>query len=96
MINKTTNGKIDVVEKVRTVNRAMDHVVDFMSHDGVDENYDIFVAYVKETKDCEKMLGKIQTAFPTANSSLIPLISTVGCHTGIGCVAIQYYKRIQD
>ena len=96
LVNKTTNGKIDVVEKVRTLNRAMDHVVDFMRNSGVDENYDVFVAYVKETKDCEKMLEKIKTAFPTANSQLIPLISTVGCHTGIGCVAIQYYKRVQE
>lgn len=96
LVNKTTNGKIDVVEKVRTLNRAMDHVIDFMKQSGVDENYDVFVAYVKETKDCNKMLDKINAAFPTANSKLIPLISTVGCHTGIGCVAIQYYKRVQE
>ena len=96
LVNKKTNGKIDVVEKVRTLNRAMDHVVEFMANDGVDENYDVFVAYVKETSDCNKMLGKIKTAFPTAHSYLIPLISTVGCHTGIGCVAIQYYKRVQE
>lgn len=96
LVNKTTSGKIDVVEKVRTLNRAMDHVIDFMKQSGVDENYDVFVAYVKETKDCNKMLDKIKAAFPTANSQLIPLISTVGCHTGIGCVAIQYYKRVQE
>ncbi len=96
LVDKRTSGKIDVIEKVRTLSRAMDHVIDFMKEKGVDKNYDIFVAYVKETKDCEKMLGKITTTFPTANSKLIPLISTVGCHTGIGCVAIQFYKRVQD
>lgn len=94
-IDKSTDGKIDVFEKVRTLNKAMNHVIDFMKGKNVDENYDVFVAYVKETKNCEVMLEKIKENFPQANTKLIPLISTVGCHTGIGCVAIQFYKRIE-
>ena len=94
-IDKSTDGKIDVFEKVRTLNKAMNHVIDFMKEKNVDENYDVFVAYVKETKNCEVMLDKIKENFPQANTKLIPLISTVGCHTGIGCVAIQFYKRIE-
>ena len=94
-IDKSTDGKIDVFEKVRTLNKAMNHVIDFMKEKNVDENYDVFVAYVKETKNCDVMLDKIKESFPKANTKLIPLISTVGCHTGIGCVAIQFYKRIE-
>ena len=94
-VDKSTDGKIDVFEKVRTLNKAMNHVIEFMKEKNVDENYDVFVAYVKETKNCEIMLDKIKENFPQANTKLIPLISTVGCHTGIGCVAIQFYKRIE-
>lgn len=94
-IDKTTNGRIDVFEKVRTLNKAMDRVIDFMKSQKVGDGYDVFVAYVKETSNCEKMLSKIKDNFPKANSKLIPLISTVGCHTGIGCIAIQFYKRCE-
>lgn len=94
LVDKRTNGRIDTFDKVRTLNRALDRVIQFMKDKGVDEHYDVFVAYVKEKKNCETMLTKIKEAFPTAHSKLIPLISTVGCHTGIGCIAIQYYKRI--
>lgn len=94
LIDKRTEGKIDAFEKVRTLNRAMDLVVNFMKEKNVNEHYDVFVAYVKTTSDCEKMMAKIKDAFPNANTQLIPLISAVGCHTGIGCVAVQYYKRL--
>lgn len=95
-IDKTTEGRIDVFDKVRTLPRALDRVIDFMKEHGVGEGYEVFVAYVKETKDCEVMLGKIKEAFPKAHATLIPLISTVGCHTGIGCIAIQYYKPLSN
>ena len=94
-IDQSTSGRIDVFDKVRTLPRAMDRVIDFMKEKNVGENYDVFVAYVKETGNCETMLSKIKEAFPKANSKLIPLISTVGCHTGIGCIAIQFYKRLE-
>lgn len=93
-VDKTTQGKIDMLDKVRTLPRAMDRVIDFMKENHVGEGYEIYVAYVKETKDCETMLQKMQETFPQANTHLIPLISTVGCHTGIGCIAIQYYKKL--
>lgn len=95
-IDQSTKGRIDVYDKVRTLNKAMERVLDCMKNHNVNEQYDVFVAYVKETVNCEKMLDKIKTAFPSAHSKLIPLISTVGCHTGIGCIAVQYYKRIAD
>ena len=93
-VDKTTSGKIDVMQKVRTLNKAMNQVLDFMDEKNVGEGYDVFVAYVKETNNCEIMLDRIKERFPKANSKLIPLISTVGCHTGIGCIAIQFYKRV--
>lgn len=93
-VDKTTEGRIDVFDKVRTLPKAMDRVLSFMKENGVGDGYNIYVAYVKETHDCEVMLSKVKEAFPTAQAELIPLISTVGCHTGVGCIAIQYYKKL--
>lgn len=93
-VDKTTEGRIDVYDKVRTLPKAMERVITLMKENGVGDNYSIAVAYVKEKQDCEVMLSKIKEAFPTAHTELIPLISTVGCHTGVGCIAIQYYKKI--
>ena len=94
-VDKTTEGRIDVVQKVRTLNKAMNEVIKLMKEMNVGEGYDVFVAYVKETENCLIMLEKIKEEFPLANTQLIPLISTVGCHTGIGCIAVQFYKRIE-
>lgn len=93
-IDQETNGRIDAYDKVRTLHKAMQRVIDIMHEKHVGENYDVFVAYVKDKQNCVEMLDKIKNEFPTATSKLIPLISTVGCHTGIGCIAIQFYKRI--
>lgn len=93
-VDKTTGGTNDVMAKVRTLPRAMEHVINFMKEQGVDESYNAVVAYVHEKKDCNEMLRKIKEAIPSLNIHLIPLISAVGAHTGAGVIAVQFYKRI--
>lgn len=93
-IDKETEGRIDVLAKVRTLPKAIDTAVQFMVEHRVDPSYHIIVAYVLEKEECEKTIEKINEAIPGANAQLIKLISTVGCHTGLGCIAIQYYKGL--
>lgn len=93
-IDQSTSGKIDVLEKVRTLHKAMDKAIDTMIDHHVDDSYKIFVACVLEKKDCQLMAEKIQSKIMNSHVELIDLVSCVGCHTGIGCIAIQYYKEI--
>lgn len=92
-INQTTQGKIDVVDKVRTMHKAMDKAIELMKADGVGAGYDITVAHADDEEEAIVLQDKLQTAFPEANHHMIKLVSVVGVHTGRGCQAIQYFKK---
>lgn len=91
-VDKSTQGKIDVMAKVRTLGKAMDQVVGTMVEAGVDSTYKIFIAYVLNKEECELMSQKIKDKIHDSKVEVIELVSCVGCHTGIGCIAIQYYQ----
>lgn len=93
-INQETNGKIDVVGKVRTMHRAMDEAINIMKQEGVDDSYWITVAHADDEAEAKVLQEKLKTAFPNAQHSLIPLVSVVSIHTGRGCQAIQYFKKL--
>lgn len=95
-INKRTLGKIDVLGKVRTMRKAMERTLDdikeHITNDG--ENYQIVVTHVVAEENGKQLLALYKEAFPKAEFMFIPLVSVVGVHTGIGALAIQYFKKI--
>ncbi|MDE6196001.1 MAG: DegV family protein [Erysipelotrichaceae bacterium] len=92
-INQETSGKIDVVSKVRTMHKAMDEVIAIMKKEGVDETYSITVAHADDVEEANVYMEKIKEAFPHTELQMIKLVSVVGVHTGIGCQAVQYFKK---
>lgn len=92
-INQSTQGKIDVVDKVRTMHKAMDRAIELMKADGVGAGYDITVAHADDEEEAIILQDKLQAAFPDAQHHMIKLVSVVGVHTGRGCQAIQYFKK---
>lgn len=92
-INATTKGKIDVVSKVRTMHKAMDEVISIMKQQGVDENYHITIAHAEDIEEAKVYEEKMKCAFPNTDLNIIKLVSVVGVHTGIGCQAVQYFKK---
>ncbi|MGX8850747.1 DegV family protein [Amedibacillus sp. YH-ame10] len=95
-INKETNGKIDVVDKVRTMHKAMDTVIEIMKKQRVDDTYSITIAHADDEKGANVYMEKVKAAFPNAKHDIIKLVSVVGVHTGRGCQAIQFFKMITE
>ncbi len=91
-LNKSTNGVIDAFSKVRTMNKAIDTLIDHMKEQGVGDGYFIGIADVGAPGLRELTVNKIKSAFPTAEIVENQLISTVSVHIGIGSVAFQYAK----
>lgn len=95
-INKHTNGKIDVLDKVRTMNKAMVKTVSVMAktipNDGT--GYIITVAHVADEEKGKEMLDLCKEAFPNAEFHFIKLVSVVSIHTGLGCLGIQCFKTV--
>lgn len=94
-INKETEGRIDVIDKVRTMSRAMDEAVERMKADNIDVTYMITVAHADDEAEGFVLQEKLKQAFPTAQHNMIKLVSVVGVHTGAGAQCIQYFKMIK-
>ena len=95
-INEETSGKIDVLDKVRTMHKAMDRVIEIMKNEHVDDSYLITVAHADDESEAEVYMDKLKQAFPNATHQIIKLVSVVGVHTGRGCQAVQYFKQIKE
>lgn len=93
-INEHTEGKVDVLDKVRTASKAMDKIVENMKADGVDGTYDITVAHVDDLAQAMVLQDKLKQAFPDAKHHMITLVSVVALHTGQRTLAVQYFKKI--
>ncbi len=96
-INKSTNGKIDVQDKVRTMHKAMDVVIkNIKERHCIDDRYIITVAHADDEEEANYFMKKIKDAFPTVQTQIIKLVSVVSIHTGIGCQAIQIFKTAEE
>lgn len=93
-LDKSTKGVIDPFDKVRTMTKAIDTVIEDMKKQGVDETYMITLAEVNAPENFEKTTAKLQETFPDSDLALIQLISTVSVHVGIGSIALQYMKKV--
>ena len=95
-INKSTKGKVDVKEKVRTMSKALDEALEIMKKEipALGEHYSITVTHVKAEELGRKFLEQCKEYFPNAHYNFIKLVSVVGVHTGIGSIAIQYFKEL--
>lgn len=91
-LNKSTLGKVDVVDKVRTLSKAMDLAVEKMKKDFVDKSYKVFIAHVDAMESAIILKDKILHVFHDLKVEIIELYAPIAVHTGIGCIGIQYFK----
>ena len=95
-INKDTDGKIDVIDKVRTFPKALDKALAIMQNEITNDRYVIYIAHVDAYGDAEIFKDKVQKVLPDNEIHIIPLCSPVALHTGLGCIAIQYFERLTE
>lgn len=93
-VAKDTGGKNDAYDKVRTTRKSYLVVVDYFKKHNVDENCLICVAHVKNKEKGQALYDLMHEEFPDAEIFLTDLISTVGVHTGLDAVALQYIRKI--
>lgn len=91
-LNEETGGRIESYTKVRTMKRALQTVVDYFESHGVNEQYRICVTHVLDKVNGQALFDMLKEKFPLTDIYLTDLISVVGVHTGIGCLAVQYVK----
>lgn len=95
-------GALEVVEKVRTKNRAIKRLVDIMKAT-IPNPQEMSGKVFLSNSDCEtdalELTSQIQNAFPSLEPSSIQnfeIGATIGCHTGPGTVAVFYWGKERE
>lgn len=93
-LNEETGGKIDQFGKTRTMTRAFANVVEYYKQRGVGAGYKVYIAHVRNLMGAEKLKAMMMESLDNVEYFISELITTVGVHTGIGCVATQFIKEV--
>lgn len=93
-INEKTLGRIDVLAKVRTSKKVEKMALEIMKQEIKNENYVIYLAHVDCFARAAIFKEEVKKIFPKNRIEIIPLCSPVALHTGLGCLAIQYFEQL--
>lgn len=92
-LNRTTKGRVDVMAKVRTTRKAQETVIDVIKKAGANKDYTYILAHVDALENAKIYARRIEEAIQGAHVQIINLVSTVGVHTGLGCLALQIFNE---
>lgn len=90
-LDRSTDGRVDAFDKVRTMSRAQDRVIDHLKQIGVRAGDDITVAHVDSVEAAKKFAQKIAANFKDCSVRVIDLVSAVGIHTGLKALCVQVF-----
>ncbi len=90
-LDESTAGKVDVLDKVRTMSRAQDRIIDHLAEVNLPENADITVAHVDSEEAAVKFAQKFRAKYPKATIRVIDLVSAVGIHTGLNALCVEAF-----
>ena len=92
-LDQSTQGKIESYKKVRTFAKALSTMVDAFVEKGIDSTYRICVAHVLALDSAKQFVELLKQRLPDVDCYITDLVSVVGVHTGLGCLACQMIKK---
>lgn len=93
-INIESNGKIDALGKGRSHEKIISKTIDVLK-EKVKEHYNIYVVHADAFEHATQIKEKLGELFKNVDIFLDKLIAPVSVHTGIGCIAIQYFPKLR-
>lgn len=95
-LNASSEGKIDTCAKVRTMAKAMQTAVDtFKEAESINEEYILVIMHTDAPQSNVDLLKETYfDAFPQCETYLGIIGPVISVHTGIGCLGIQYIKKV--
>ena len=96
MIEVDREGKLSVVQKIRTKRKAIDAIVKKMeefAEDGLDYSGKCYVCHSACLKDAESIAAQVEKKFPKLNGpvEIYDIGTTIGSHTGPGTAAVFFW-----
>lgn len=96
-VSKSTKGKVDMYEKVRTMSKAVKNGVKTIAENmkgNVNDYY--FVLMDSRAKENAELAQKeLLTALPGLKIERDDICAVINCHTGMGSIGMQYAKKVE-
>ncbi len=94
-LNQSCEGKIDVYDKVRTMAKAQGKAIDTFVQEHVGEDYILSCLHTDAMSEGLLLQEKMKAALPHCKIYFGYIGAVISVHTGIGCLGIQYIKRVE-
>lgn len=93
-LNQSCEGKIDVYDKVRTMSKAQEKAINTFVNERVDGDYICSCLHTDALEAGNALKEKLQAALPNTEIYFGYIGAVISVHTGIGCLGIQYMKKV--
>lgn len=93
-LNVESQGKIDTFAKVRTMSKALQNAVDSFEEAGIDENYILVVLHTDAPETAQQLKEIYFSKYPHQETVFGFIGPVISVHTGIGCVGLQYIRKV--
>lgn len=93
-LNKTSEGKVDVYDKVRTMSKAQQKAINTFIQNGLNESYTLTVLHSGTPEEGRKLKEIMEDTFPGLELYYGLIGAVIAAHTGLGCLGIQYIKKV--
>jgi DegV family protein with EDD domain len=90
-LNKSCEGKIDVLSKVRTERKALEHAIDTLDEAFKNVSCRIYIIHSAADERCA--LAKdilIEKGYPESSIEIHAIAAVIASHTGLDCLGIQF------
>lgn len=93
-LNKVSNGKIDVIDKVRTDKKALNIAIKTLRKQFQKKNVQVYIGhtdYYEQALEAKTML--IEEGFDEKDILIQEIVAVIACHTGLRCLGIQVIEK---
>lgn len=95
-VAKSTGGKVDSFDKVRTFNKALAKGIEQVEkaiQSG--KKYEFFILNGNEDANSQKAYNLLHACAPNTNITVLDMFAVIACHTGLGSIGIQFIDKIE-
>ncbi|MCK7488546.1 MAG: DegV family protein [Bacillus subtilis] len=94
LLEVTTDGKVETIEKIRTTSKARATMVERFTEEAKNlTNIEVFVIYTNNAEDAGALRTQLLALPFVKEVLLVPLTPVVGCHAGPGTLGLGYVTK---
>lgn len=95
-VSQKSKGKVDVLDKVRTMSKAVRKATDTVLEEMADDKeYEVIILDSRNSPDADVAQAIISELRPDVHINRQPIYAVIASHTGLGAIGIQYVPKME-